>query len=461
MKTKRQATTDGIGRRDFLRTSLATGAGLIAFPTIIPSTVLGQNAPGNRVQIGAIGVGRISREADMPGALRAGGVIVAVCDLDSRRGELGKKYVEDWCAKNKKPAPKVDVYGEYREMLERKDIDAVLVSTPDHWHARPVVDAARAGKHIYVQKPAGRLYHEGKAMVAAGAANPKVIIQFGTQQRSSKQFYDACMMVRNGRVGTLKEVEVGLPTDPAGGNPTEMPVPPNLNYDAWLGWTPAVPYTEERVHPQKDFSRPGWLRCEQYCCGMITGWGVHHLDIAHWGMGTELTGPVEVKGEGEFPTSGLWTVHGPYRLEMKYANGVTVRVCDKYPNGIKFIGSEGWIFVSRGSVKVTASDPSSPATSLKALDASKPNLIEPLASPKVELYRSRDHYGNWLECIATGKKPICPIEVGHRSTGVCNIGHIAMRLGRTLKFDPAKEDFVGDAEASARLTQAMREKYAV
>jgi predicted dehydrogenase len=450
-----------VSRRQFLRASAAGAVGAAVFPTIIPSSVLGADAPGKRIQIGAIGCGRISREADMPGALSAGGVIVAVCDIDSHRAAEGKKFVEDWCAKNKKTVPAIDVYGDYHEMLERDDIDAVLVSTPDHWHAKPVVDAVRAGKHVYVQKPAGRLYHEGQAMVAASKANPSSVIQFGTQQRSSSQFYQACMLVRNGRVGKLKEVEVGLPTDPAGGNPAEMPVPSSLNYDAWLGWTPVVPYTVDRVHPQEGYSRPGWLRCEQYCCGMITGWGVHHLDIVQWGMGTEDTGPVEVEGKGDFPTKGLWTVHGSYRLKMKYANGATVHISDDYPNGIKFIGSEGWIFVSRGAQKVTASDPTSPNASLKALDASDPKLLEKLSSPKVELYKSDHHYGNWLACIASGKKPICPIEVGHRSTGVCNIGHIAMRLGRKLAWDPAKEQFVGDDEANSRLTQTMREKYAV
>jgi predicted dehydrogenase len=452
-------------RRDFLKTSVA-GAAILGFPTIIPSSVLGQDAPSKKIQIGAIGVGRISREADMPGALKAGGKIVAVSDLDTNRIDMAKDWLKEQYAKSKQAAPDVQGYQDYAEMLARKDIDAVLVSTPDHWHARPTVDALNAGKHVYVQKPAGRMYHEGVAMVKGQAAHPDLIVQFGTQQRSDGFFYDACMLVRNGRIGQIKEIEVGLPTDPSGGNPAEMPVPANLNYDAWMGWTPVAPYTEDRVHPnskdpKKAYSRPGWLRCEQYCCGMITGWGVHHMDIAHWGMDTELTGPVEIKGEGQFPTSGLWTVHGPYKLEMKYANGVTLRVCDKYPNGVRFIGSEGWIFVSRGGARATASDPVSDKKAPKALDASNVKLLEPLSNPKVQLYHSKHHYGNWLECIASGKKPICPIDVGHRSTAACNLGHLAMRFGRTLKFDPVKEQFIGDDEANAKLKLPMREKYAV
>jgi hypothetical protein len=178
-------------------------------------------------------------------------------------------------------------------------------------------------------------------------------------------------------------------------------------------------------------------------------------------MDTEHTGPIEITGKAEFPTKGLWTVHGPYRLELKYANGVTVRISDQYPNGVRFIGPEGWIFVSRGGQKVTASDPTSGKTSLKALDASEAKLLEPLSSPKVELYRSSDHYRNWLDCAKSGEKSICPIDVGHRSTGACNLGHVAMRLGRTVKFDPVTEKFVDDAEANAKLTQKMRAKYAV
>lgn len=446
-------------RRQFIGAT-ATAAGALAFPSIIPSSVLGAEAPSKRLQIGAIGCGRIAREADIPGTLSAGGQYVAVCDVDSKRAHEGMAFIDQWCKTHKRPASDMQVFTDYREMLKRPDIDAVTVSTPDHWHAKPVVDAVRAGKHVYVQKPAGRLYHEGLAMVKASRENPKAIIQFGTQQRSQTQFRTACELVRNGRVGTVKEVLVGLPTDPAGGDPTPMPVPAQLNYDAWLGWTPEVPYTVQRVHPVNGYDRPGWLRCEQYCCGMITGWGVHHLDITQWGLGTEDTGPVEVSGRGTFPTSGLWSVHGDYELELKYASGVIVRVSNKYPNGAKFIGSEGWIFVSRGGQKATASDPTSTGD-LKALDASSPTLLEKLVDPKVKLYVSNNHYANWLECAQTGKTPICPIAVGHRSTGVCNIGHIAMRLGRSLKWDPAAERFIGDDEANARLTQPMRKGYEV
>lgn len=446
-----------LGRREFLKVGAAGAVG----PLMLPARARGAEAPMDRIQFGAIGCGRIAREADIPGALKAGAVCVAVCDVDSKRAELGKAFVEEWCRKNQRPVPEIRVYTDYREMLRQPGLDAVTISTPDHWHAKPTVDALAAGKHVYVQKPAGRIYHEGVAMVQAAAAHPECVVQFGTQQRSDRQFHEAVTLVRNGRIGRIREIEVGLPVDPAGGNPDPMPVPPNLNYDMWMGWTEERPYTEDRVHPQNGFSRPGWLRCEEYCCGMITGWGVHHVDIAHWGMDTEHTGPVEIWAEAEFPRSGLWTVHGPYRCELKYANGVTVRISNKYPNGIRFIGEEGWIFVSRGSQKATASDPTTGTRPLKALDASNPKLLEPIGSPKVVLERSSSHYVNWLEAIRRRRAPICPMEIGHRSTAACNLAHIAMKLKRRLRFDPAAERFVNDNEANGMLRLPMRRPYEV
>ncbi len=453
-------TIRSLTRRSFLRAG-AIAAGASGCPAILPARVLGAEAPSRQIQVGAIGCGRIAREADIPGTLKAGGVFVAVCDADTKRAELGREFILEWCRKNNRPAPEIRVYRDYREMLRSPDVDAVTISTPDHWHALPTVDALRAGKHAYVQKPAGRIYHEGVAMVKAAAENPRAVVQFGTQQRSDKQFREAVTLVRNGRIGAIREIEVGLPVDPAGGNPTPMPVPPNLDYDRWLGWTAEVPYTEDRVHPQNGFGRPGWLRCEEYCCGMITGWGVHHMDIAHWGMDTERTGPVRVEADARFPTSGLWTVHGPYRCQLTYANGVVVHISDKYPNGIRFIGEDGWIFVSRGAQRATASDPTTGTRPLKALDASDPKLLEPIASPKVEVYRSEDHYRNWLDGIRSGRPTICPMEVGHRSTACCNLAHIAMKLARPLKFDPAREQFVDDDEANRLLRLPMRPMYAV
>src|SRR5699024_3208417 len=263
-------------------------------------------------------------------------------------------------------------YDDYQDMLANKDIDAVIISTPDHWHAQPAIEAALAGKHIYLQKPTSLTIEEGR-MMSDMVRKSGVTFQLGSQQRSIDhwpQFKKACELVRNGRIGKLHTVRIGLPFDPAGGNAAEMPIPEYLNYDAWLGSTPYTYYTLDRVHPEDGLGRGGWLRLEQFGAGMITGWGVHHIDIAHWGMDTEYTGPIEIEASAEFPTTGLWNVHGNYQAKAVYANGVEMYMGEDNPNGIRFEGSEGWIFVGRGNVGVTASDPTTGGS--KAFQASDP-----------------------------------------------------------------------------------------
>jgi predicted dehydrogenase len=264
-------------------------------------------------------------------------------------------------------------------------------------------------------------------------------------------------LVRNGRIGDIHTVKVGLPGDPSGTEEPEMPVPKNLDYNMWLGSTPSVYYTEKRVHPQKDYSRPGWLRCEQFGAGMITGWGAHHIDTAHWGLGTEYTGPVEVEGEAEFPKSGLWNVHGNFNVKAKYANGIKMFIGGENPNGVRFEGNEGWIFVSRGSVQVTSSDPSDPKTTLKALDASDPKILDSEIGPnEIHLYKSKEQHQNWLECIRTRRQPVAPAEIGHRSCTACLVSHISMKLPRKLYWDPILERFKNDDEANSMLERPMR-----
>jgi len=243
-----------------------------------------------------------------------------------------------------------------------------------------------------------------------------------------------------------------------------MPVPQNLNYDMWLGPTPEVFYTEKRVHPQDGgFSRPGWLRCEQFGAGMITGWGAHHFDIVNWGMGTEYTGPVEVSAKAEFPPAGsLWDVHGPFKSENIYANGVKVLASNDYPNGVKFIGSEGWIFVTRGNYAASASDPVVQGKNSKALDASDPKILTSVIGPdEIHLYESKEHHGNWLDCIVSRQTPITPIEVGHRACSVCLLNHTSMKLNRKLLWDPIKERFKNDDEANAMLSRTNRWPYVI
>src|SRR6056297_3424934 len=275
-------------RRSFLKKASTATAATMVVPTIVPSSVLGKNAPSNNIHVGQIGCGRIARGHDMPGVMNyASAKMVAVSDVDSKRMEDGKKLVEDYYKEksgNNNPL-KVKMYSDYKELINDKDIDAVVISTPDHWHAQPAIEAALAGKDIYLQKPTSLTVEEGR-IVSDIVRRNGIILQMGTQQRSSPQFRIAAELVRNGRIGKLRTVKIGLPGDPSGPETQPMPVPENLNYDMWLGSTPEVYYTETRVHPQNGYSRPGWLRCEQFGAGMITGWGQHHIDSANWGMDT-------------------------------------------------------------------------------------------------------------------------------------------------------------------------------
>ena len=447
-------------RRGFLKASIGAAAA-IGFPTIVPASVFGEFSPSNRINVGAIGVGRISRGHDLPGIWQFDQArIMAVCDLDTNRVEEGKLLINGYYSKKSgKPYDGVTGYRDYRELLANKDIDAVVISTPDHQHARLAVEAVHAKKDVYLQKPASLTIAEGRAMSNAVQASGQ-ILQIGSQQRSWKQFYRACELVRNGRIGEIKHVEIGLPGDPSGPDAPKMPVPSNLNYDAWLGSTPEVYYTEMRVHPQKGFDRPGWLRCEQFGAGMITGWGAHHVDTAHWGMNTELTGPIEVWGTAEFPTHGLWDVHGDFKTNAIYANGMTMTISGDYPNGIKFYGTKGWIFVERDT-QVTPTDPGGkPGPTRPPLTSSDPKILDSVIGPnEIHLYKSDDQHGNWLDCIKTRAVPIAPVEIGHRACSTCLIHHIAMKTKRRLYWDPVKEQFKNDDQANSMLSRPQRAPY--
>lgn len=452
-----------ISRREFLKSSTlgAIGTGIV-LPAIIPSSVFGSSAPSNKINIAAIGLGRISRSHDMPETLKYDSArLVAVCDVDTKRMKEGKQFVENYYfeKKGKKDYIDVKMYSDFRELLQNKDIDAVLVSTPDHWHSIPSIEAAKAGKDIYLQKPASLTIEDGRILSDTINRTGR-ILQIGSQQRSANpwpQFKKACELVRNGRIGDLHTIKIGLPGDPSGEEELEMSVPPNLDYNLWLGSTPYVYYTEKRVHPQNDYSRPGWLRCEQFGAGMITGWGAHHIDTAHWGMGTEFTGPIEVEAEADFPTSGLWNVHGTFNVKTKYANGVTMYISGDNPNGVRFEGSEGWIFVTRGDYAVTASDPVSTDNNRLSLDASDPKILSSEIGPdEIHLYHSEDQHGNWLECIKTRQQPIAPAEVGHRSCSACLVSHIAMKLPGKLYWDPMRERFSNNDSANSMLSRPMR-----
>ena len=444
-------------RRDFMKkTALATAA--FGIPTLVPASVFGKNAPSNKIQIAQIGCGRIARDHDLPGVWKHDVArIVAVSDLDSKRMAEGKQFIEGHYTQ-KMGSPYLDVkqVGDYRDLFKSKDIDAVIISTPDHWHSQPAMEAALAGKHVYLQKPTSLTIQEGRQLVEV-IQRTGVVLQLGTQQRSSEQFRLAAELVRNGRIGKLHTVRIGLPGDPSGPEAPAMPVPANLNFDMWLGSTLEGPYTEIGVHPPNDYGRPGRLRHENYGAGMITGWGQHHFDSAAWGMNTELVGPRYIEAVAEFPRSGLWNVHGDFMVKATYDNGVVMLTSGTYPNGIRYEGTEGWIWVSRGSYVASTSDPVAKGDNAKALDASDPKLLQTVfGENELRFTRSSSHHGNWLDAIQGKAALLSPVEIGHRSCSVCLISHVAMKLGRKLEWNSATEEFVNDPEANTYLSRTQR-----
>ncbi len=429
-------------RRDFCKVAAVV-------PFVVPCSVFGKDAPSDRLNMASIGVGRMG-QGDMKECLyrglKANARIVAVCDVNSKRAAIAKKAVEDIYAKEFGAGnyDGVQVYGDYRQLLARKDIDGVTISTPDHWHGVAAIAAANAGKDIYLQKPLTYSIGEGQKLVAAVRRN-KVILQTGSQQRSSAYFRKTCELVRNGRIGKLHTIEVVVPTDKGRGKSTAMDVPGNLNFDMWLGPTANAAYTEHRVHPQNGFGRPGWLQIERYCRGMITGWGAHMYDVAQWALGVDSDGgPVEVKASAEFPDRGLFDVHVGYTAEAVYANGVKMISHNGSP-GVKFVGSDGWIWVQRGS--------------FKAHD--REILRQEMGDGDIKLEVSKNHMLNFLESMRSRKDPIAPVEVGHRSNSVCVIHHIAMKLGRKLKWDPKAERFLNDEMANGMLDYPHRKPWTV
>lgn len=457
-----------VSRRQFVRTA-AGAAALFTAPLIVPSRLFGAAAPSNRIRVGQIGCGRIALGHDMPGVLRSGlADIVAVCDLDTKRLAVGKGRVDRFYRDAKLPVSEVAAYADYKELLARKDIDAVVLSLPDHQHAEVALRAVMAGKDIYLQKPF-TMTHAESVILRDAVAKSGCVMQIGSQQRSwgpHEQFRKACEFVRSGRVGRIKAVEIGLPIDPTKPDDPAQPVPENLNYDMWLGPTPEVYYTEQRVHSQQlnakgelDIgSRAGWLRHENYCLGMITGWGAHHFDVAHWGLDQEYGGPTRIEGRGEFPTNAIWNVHGKYNVHLTYPGDVQMRVSDELQNGVKFIGDEGWIFVARDE-GATASDPKSNTPgSLHWLAASDQKLLDP-EGVSVKFPASVSHHKNWLECVKSRATPLSPAAMAHHSNTACILSWIAMKTARPLTWDGKEGRFVGDDAANALLTRPERAGY--
>jgi predicted dehydrogenase len=453
--TKQCRSPGTSSRRRFLKASLA-GSAAIALPAFVPRTYLfgAQTPPSRRITVAQIGCGRMGRE-DMQATMRhALCRMVAVCDLDAKRLADARSLVEQHYRKQGESRVDVQAYRDYHEVLARPDIDAVLVTPPDHWHALVAVEAVLAGKDVHVQKPLTYDVAEAIALRTAVRARGR-ILQTGSQQRSSKPwdtFRIATEAVRNGRIGRIKVVRIGIGQDqPKGQAPVAQPVPATLDYETWLGPAPAQPYMEDRVHPQTGYGRPGWITTEDFGLGMITNWGSHHIDIAHWGIGMELSGPTSIEARTAFMAGDVWTVHHTYHVEMLYPNGVQMIMDDTFPNGVRFEGTDGWVFCARGAAQVTASDPGAAGQKgSKALDASDIRILTaPYGSNDVRWPASDDHYLNWLEGIAKRQDPIAPVDQAARSLEACAVAWIAMKLGRRLTWDPQKERFTGDAGANA------------
>jgi predicted dehydrogenase len=451
-----------ITRRRFLASSARGGAGLLILKSLPSGPLFGRTPALARIQVAQIGCGRMGR-VDVQGVMNHPlARVVAVCDLDAKRLAAGQLLIEEFYRKQGESEVKVAAIHDYRELLARQDIDAVVVTTPDHTHALIAIEAALAGKHVHVQKPVTYDVLEAIALRKAVRAK-KVVLQTGSQQRSSSpwpSFRIASELVRNGRVGRLRKVEIGLGVDkPSGKPPTEMAVPENLEYDRWLGAAPQQPYMEGRVHPQDSLNgRPGWITTEDFGLGMITNWGAHHVDIAQWAMGQELGGPTTIEGRADFMTGDLWTVHRGYHVELVYPDAVEVVIDDHFETGLRFVGDEGSIFCTRNAEPATASDPKSgtkPET-LEPLRASDPRLLAPLKDGAIRWAPSADHYLNWLESIQAARDPIAPIDQAARSLTACYLAWLAMKLGRKLTWDAARERIVDDEAANARLGRPPR-----
>ncbi|MBN1344265.1 MAG: Gfo/Idh/MocA family oxidoreductase [Phycisphaerae bacterium] len=433
-----------ITRRGFLRdTGKAAGAAgaALAAPYFVPGSALGKDgraAPSNRITVGMIGLGRIVVYSNLKSFLTAPDCqIVALCDVDRWRLALSEDRTSIWGGKIKPD----DVKGiarttDFREVLGRKDIDAVMISTPDHWHVPMAVAAVKAGKDVCLEKPITRSIAEGR-LLSDLVTEHKRVFRTDSEFRSKANFHRACELVRNGRIGKLHTIRTGVPIDkfdqPA---IKEEPVPEELIYDMWLGPAAKAAYQQDRVHAQRQYTRSGWMRNLDYCDGMVTNWGTHLNDIAQWGNNTDRTGPVEVEGTGKYPPKGsLWNVLTEFEITYRYASGVTLVYKTEKPY-VKFEGTEGWIYTEFGG-PVTAEP--------------KSILDEKIGPDEVHLLLKGEKR-DFIDCVKSRGRTLEDAEVGHRTTSLCHLGQIAVRVGGKLKWDPEKERFTNSDEGNKLLS---------
>ncbi len=430
---------------------LRESIGLFAAPYVITSTALGNaDVPpaSERIGIGHIGVGNMGSNLLNHFLGLNDCQSVAVCDCFRSRRETAQKTVNNRYAQRPDASDfkGCAAYRDFRELLARPDIDAVIVATPDHWHVPIALHAARAGKDMYVEKPLGISFVHDRTLRETIQRYGR-IFQYGTMQRSWAHFRRACELVRNGRIGKVHTVNVWCPSGEAGGSTTPAPVPEDLDYEMWLGPAPHAPYTSDRCQPRGAY----WI--SDYAIGYIAGWGAHPLDIAQWGLNTDDTSPVEYEGKGVFPTEGLYDTAMSWDVNCTYANGITLRFMSpdvaapisrprKLQNdlGTMFVGDKGWIDVDRSRIY-----------------ADPPSLLEEIIGPEeIHLYETNDNKQNLLDCMRTRKPTIVPIETAVRSDTISHLSDIAMRTGRKIKWDPAREEIIGDEAASRMLSRPMR-----
>jgi len=416
-------------RREFLKKTMAIAGGAAAFPYVVPSSAPGQAAPSGRITLGFIGMGKQSQHLIRSFLNSPGTQTLAVCDVDKLKLKRAQDTVQEHYSKpNSTPYKGCAAYGDFRELLARDDIDAVVIATPDHWHSITVIQAAQAGKDIYCEKPLAQTIAEARAMVNAVRRYVR-IFQTGSMQRSDDKFRFACELVRNGYIGEVKTVTVGIGGPPEDKPLPAEPVPDYLDWDMWVGPAPWRPYNSD-LSPHISFDGfPNWRYHSDFGGGGMTDWGAHHFDIAQWGLGMDETGPVAIIP----PDDKDYKV-----LTYKYANSVIMTRDNA--NGILFTGTKGRVEVNRGYLKTWP-------------ETLQSQQIKP---EEIHLYDSKNHYTDWLDAIRKRTKPICDIETGCRSVTVCHLGNIAYRLGRPLKWDPQREVFVNDSNANRLLSRAMR-----
>jgi myo-inositol 2-dehydrogenase / D-chiro-inositol 1-dehydrogenase len=433
-------------RRTFLKQGTTITAAAVTIPTVIPSSVLGSPAPSNLINMAVIGCGRQTVQFNIPQLLASKNAqMVAVCDLDSWRLANAQKQVNDYYSKAKGTSYNgCRTYNDYRKVLQLKDVDAVMIAVPDHWHVLLAIEAARAGKHISLEKPLSTCIAHGQKLVEA-IKKYKVITRNDSEFRSTTIFARAVELVRTGTIGKIQKIYVAVPPEINGsalGPQPTMPVPAELNYDMWLGPAWEAPYTENRVHAIKAYGRPGWMRVDSYCNGMISNWGAHLMDIAQWGNNTEYTGPVSIEGTGEFD-KGLWNSLNKFDIRYKYANDVEMFFKIERPY-VRFEGTDGWVEVEYPD-KLTAS--SKAILEARTGDAGAP------------FWDTLSDKEDFLRAVKTGKPSLEPLETAHRTISLCQLGLISIKTGSKLNWDPAKEEIKGDNAASAMLNLPIREKY--